>query len=235
MQFFRSLVFNILFYSSLIVIFVIAIPTLILPNKFTLYFGKILAYITVFLIKSILGRKVTFSGIENLNKYEKFFVASAHHSLLETFILQAPLQYPIFVLKKELLKIPLFGWYLKKIGSIDIIRDTTTKENLNFFEKIKVQVDKNKRPLLIFPQGTRVKFGEKLPFKKGAGRIYDQLKIKCQPLAINSGSVWPKKGKMKPNKNLTISILKPIESGLNKDIFLKKLQDNIYFELDILN
>ena len=76
---------------------------------------------------------------------------------------------------------------------------------------------------------------ERPKFKKGAGRIYDQLKIKCQPLAINSGSVWPKKGKMKPNKNLTISILKPIESGLNKDIFLKKLQDKIYLELDNLN
>ena len=73
---------------------------------------------------------------QNLRKNERFFVASAHQSLLETFILQAPSQYPIFILKKELLKIPLFGWYLKKIGSIDIVRDTTTKDNLNFFEKM---------------------------------------------------------------------------------------------------
>ena len=73
------------------------------------------------------------------------------------------------------------------------------------------------------------------PFKKGASRIYDELKIKCQPVAINSGNVWPKKGKLKPNKNLTISILKPIEPELNKDIFLKSLQNNIYFELDSLN
>ena len=79
-----------------------------------------------------------------------FFVASAHQSLLETFILQAPLQYPIFILKKELLKIPLFGWYLKKIGSIDIVRDTTTKDNLNFFDKIKNNIEISKRPLLIF-------------------------------------------------------------------------------------
>ena len=96
----------------------------------------------------------------------KFFVASAHQSLLETF-LQAPLNYPVFILKKELLRIPIFGWYLKKIDSIDIIRNTTTKDNLNFFEKIKKQIDKSKRPLLIFPQGTRIKFGEKTPFKKG--------------------------------------------------------------------
>ena len=235
MQFFRSLVFNILFYSSLILIFVIAIPTLILPNKFTLYFGKILAYITVFLIKSILGRKVTFSGIENLNKYEKFFVASAHQSLLETFILQAPLQYPIFVLKKELLKIPLFGWYLKKIGSIDIIRDTTTKENLNFFEKIKVQVDKNKRPLLIFPQGTRVKFGEKLPFKKGAGRIYEALNLPCVPVALNTGKMWPKNSFFQKSFDIHIKFLEPINPGMSRDSFVKELETKIYTAIDNLD
>ena len=74
----------------------------------------------------------------------QFFVASAHQSILETFALQIPLQYPIFILKKELLNIPLFGWYLKKIGSIDIIRETTTKDNLNFFDKIKNNIEKIK-------------------------------------------------------------------------------------------
>ena len=91
------------------------------------------------------------------------------------------------------------------------------------------------RPLIIFPQGTRLNVEDRAPFKKGASRIYDELKIKCQPIAINSGYVWPKKGRLKPNKNLVISILKPLESGLNKDIFLQNLQDNIYFELDSLN
>ena len=177
MQFIRSLLFTILFYLALILVFIIAIPTLILPSKTTLIFGKILAYIIIFLLKFVLGVKVTFSGVENLKKKERFFVASAHQSLLETFILQAPLEYPIFILKKELLKIPLFGWYLKKIGSIDIVRDTTTKDNLNFFDKIKNNVETSKRPLLIFPQGTRVKFGERLPFKKGAGRIYEVLNL----------------------------------------------------------
>ena len=109
------------------------------------------------------------------------------------------------------------------------------KENIGFFDQISNLIKSSNRPLIIFPQGTRLSPEDRTPFKKGASRIYDQLKIKCQPLAINSGSVWPKKGKMKPNKNLTISILKPIESGLDKDIFLKKLQDNIYFELDSLN
>ena len=234
MQFIRSVLFTILFYLTLVLVFIIAIPTLILPSKTTLIFGKILAYIIIFLLRFILGVRVTFSGIENLKKNERFFVASAHQSLLETFILQAPLQYPIFILKKELLKIPLFGWYLKKIGSIDIVRDTTTKDNLNFFDKIKNNVKISKRPLLIFPQGTRVKFGERPPFKKGAGRIYEALNLPCVPVALNTGKVWPKNSFLKYNHNITISFLEPIEPGKDKNIFTSDLEKKIYSSIDNL-
>ncbi len=235
MQFLKSFVFNILFYLILVLVFILAIPTLILPNKVTLVFGKILAFMIIFLIRFILGAKVIFSGTENLNKKEKFFVASAHQSLLETFILQAPLQYPIFVLKKELLRIPLFGWYLRKIGSIDIVRDTITKDNLNFFEKIKYQIEKSNRPLLIFPQGTRVKFGEKTPFKKGAGRIYEALNLPCVPVALNTGKIWPKNSFLKYSGDIHISFLEPIEPGKNKDVFIKELEMKIYSAIDKLN
>ena len=169
MQFIKSLIFYLLFYFVVITVLIIAIPTLIMPKKFTLLFGKFLANLIILVLKVSLNVKVFFHGLDNLKKTEKFFVASAHQSLLETFILQSPLNFPIFILKKELLKIPLFGWYLKKIGSIEIVRETTTKDNLNFFEKIKNVINKEKRPLLIFPQGTRIKLGERVPFKKGAG------------------------------------------------------------------
>ena len=231
MQFIRSVLFTILFYLTLILVFIIAIPTLILPSKATLICGKILAHMIIFLLRFILGVKVIFSGIENLKKNERFFVASAHQSLLETFILQAPLQYPIFILKKELLKIPLFGWYLKKIGSIDIVRDTTTKDNLDFFDKIKNNIEISKRPLLIFPQGTRVKVEDRVPFKKGVGRIYEALNISCVPIALNSGNVWPKKGILKYPGKITISLLEPIKPGLNRDVFIKELENKIYDEI----
>ena len=132
-----------------------------------------------------------FKGIENIPKTEKYFVASAHQSMFETFALQSVLAYPVFILKKELLKIPLFGLYLKKIKSIEIVRDTTTKDNLNFFDKVATIIKNEKRPLLIFPQGTRVKVDDKVPFKKGVGRIYEALNISCVPVALNSGKVWP--------------------------------------------
>ncbi len=235
MQFIRSLLFTVLFYISLILVFILAIPTLILPSKATLICGKILAHIIIFLLRFILGVRVSFSGIENLKKNEKFFVASAHQSLLETFILQAPLQYPIFILKKELLKIPLFGWYLKKIGSIEIVRDTTTKDNLNFFEKVKSNIETSKRPLLIFPQGTRVKINDRLPFKKGVGRIYEALNLPCIPVALNTGKVWPKNSFLKYNHDIKISFLEPIEPGKDKNIFIKDLETIIYSSIDKLN
>jgi len=131
--------------------------------------------------------------------------------------------------------IPIFGWYLKKIGSISIRRNKITKENLGFLEDISKKIKSSNRPLIIFPQGTRLLPKDRTPFKKGSSRIYEELKISCQPIAINSGYTWPKNGLKKTRTTLIISILKPIEPGLNKDIFLRKLQNEIYFELDALN
>ena len=166
---------------------------------------------------------------------ENFFIAASHQSMFETFYLQTIFNSPVFILKKELLLIPIFGWYLKKIGSISIKRNTVTKDNLGFFDDISKMMAKSNRPLIIFPQGTRVLPDERPPLKKGASRIYEQLNLTCQPVAINSGYVWPKKGKKKTNKTITISILKPIPSGLPKENFIQILEKNIYSELDLIN
>ena len=227
----RSLLFNFFLYVGIIFVFVIAIPALFLPTKITLLFGKFLGHYVVFIVKIFLNTKVEFKGIENIPKNEKYFVASAHQSMFETFALQSILDYPVFILKKELLKIPLFGQYLKKIKSIEIIRDTTTKENISFFDKVAKIVKNENRPLLIFPQGTRVNVNDRVPFKKGVGRIYETLNISCVPVALNSGKVWPKEGLIKYPGKITVSFLKPIEPGLNKDEFIKNLEIKIYDEI----
>ena len=120
--------------------------------------------------------------------------------------------------------IPIFGWYLKKIGSISIKRNKVTKDNLSFFDDISKMMAASNRPLMIFPQGTRVLPDERPPFKKGASRIYEQLNVTCQPVAINSGYVRPKKGEKKSNRTITISILKPSPSGLTKENLFKFLK-----------
>ena len=154
--------------------------------------------------------------------------------MFETFYLQTIFHAPIFILKKELLLIPIFGWYLKKIGSISIKRNKVTKDNLDFFKDISEKILSSNQPLIIFPQATRVLPDERPPFKKGVSRIYDELKITCQPIAINSGYVWPKRGLKHANKIITVSILEPIEPNHSKDEFIKILENSIYSELNSL-
>ena len=194
-----------------------------------------MGYWTSFCLKIFLSTKIVIKGKENIINNEKFFIASSHQSMFETFYLQTIFNSPVFILKKELLLIPIFGWYLKKIGSISIKRNKITKDNLGFFEDISKIINNSKRPLVIFPQGTRVLPDERTPFKKGASRIYEELKITCQPVAINSGFVWPKKGSKNSHRTITVSILKPISSGLSKEEFIKDLERAIYKELDLLN
>ena len=232
MQFLKSFVFNIFLYLGITLVFILAIPTLILPSKYTLYCGKFLAYYIIAILRLFLNTRVIFHGLENLKKVKKFFLASAHQSMFETFVLQIPLTFPIFILKKELMKIPLFGWYLRKIGSIEIVREKITKENLNFFDKIKKTIQESRRPLLTFPQGTRVKFGDRPPFKKGVSRIYDILKLPCIPVALNSGKIWPKNSFLKNSGDIHVTFLEPIDPGLEKDVFLKVLEKNIYSETE---
>ena len=231
MHFLRSLLFNIFLYTGIVIVFIIALPALFLPTKITLLFGKFLGHYVIFAVRVFLKTEVEFKGVENIPKTEKYFVASAHQSMFETFALQSVLDYPVFILKKELLKIPLFGQYLKKIKSIEIVRDTTTKDNLNFFDKVANIIKNEKRPLLIFPQGTRVKVDDIVPFKKGVGRIYEALNISCVPVALNSGKVWPKHGIVKHPGKITVSFLKPIKPGLSRDEFIKNLETKIYEEM----
>jgi 1-acyl-sn-glycerol-3-phosphate acyltransferase len=231
----RNLIFSIFFFSGIIIISLFFLPALFLPQKVVLFGGKLMGYWTGFCLNFFLSTKITIKGKENIFNNKKFFIAASHQSMFETFYLQTIFNSPVFILKKELLLIPIFGWYLKKIGSISIKRDKVTKDNLGFFEDISKMINISQRPLIIFPQGTRVTPNERPPFKKGAARIYDELKISCQPIAINSGYVWPKKGPKNSNKTITISILKPIVAGYSKEEFIKILENNIYAELNLLN
>ena len=104
-----------------------------------------------------------------------------------------------------------------------------------FLDDIIKHVNESNRPLIIFPQATRVLPYERPPFKKGVSKIYEKLNILCQPIAIDSGRVWPKNGPKKSNQIITLSILKPIEPGLKREIFLRILEKNIYSELDSFN
>ena len=231
----KNSIFSIFFFTGIIVISIIFLPAFFLPQKVALIGGKLMGYWSSFCLKFFLSTKIIIKGVDNIIHDEKFFIASSHQSMFETFYLQTIFNSPVFILKKELLSIPIFGWYLKKIGCISIKRGKTTKDNLGFFEDILKTISNSRRPLIIFPQGTRVMPDERPSFKKGVSRIYEELKIKCQPVAINSGHVWPKKGLKRSSKTITISILEPIKAGFSKEEFIKLLEKNIYSELNSLN
>ena len=228
----RSLIFKIFFYLGIILICLIFLPSLLLPQKIVLFGGKIMGHWSKVCLNIFLSTKIIIKGKENLISEGKFFIACSHQSMFETFFIQTIFNSPVFILKKELLRIPVFGMYLKKIGSISIDRDKISKENLGFSDKIKSVINSSNRPIIIFPQATRMAIEDRTPFKKGVSRIYEDLQIKCQPIAINSGNIWPKSGKLKPNGILVVSILKEIEPGMERKDFLNILQNNIYQELD---
>tara|TARA_Y100000590_G_C15658394_1_gene991580 strand:+ start:601 stop:1302 length:702 start_codon:yes stop_codon:yes gene_type:complete len=231
----RKYLFLFFFFLGIILISIIFLPSLLMPSSIVLFGGKLMGQWSKISLRLFLSTKVTIKGKENIISNEKFFIAASHQSMFETFFLQTIFNSPIFILKNELLKIPVFGWYLKKIGSISVSRNKVTKDNLGLIDKIKNSVQNSKRPIIIFPQATRALPEERIPFKKGVGRVYQELGIKCQPVAINSGNVWPKSGKLQSNKLITVSILEGINPGMKSDEFTEIIEKKIYSELDLIS
>ena len=228
----RNIIFLLVFYFGLIFILVLFIPCLILPQYIVTQGGKFLGYWTRFCLKHIMSTKVEVKGKENITNNQKYFVVCSHQSIFETFFLQTIFENSVFILKKELIKIPLFGWYLKKMGCISIDRNKISKENLNFSDEVSKLIKNTNKTLIIFPQGTRKSLSDRSAFKKGFARIYNDLKIACLPIAVNSGKVWPKNGKLIPNQQITVSILNILPPGMEQDKLATEVEQVIYNELN---
>ena len=228
----RNIIFLLVFYFGLIFLLIIFIPSLILPQYIVTHGGKFLGYWTKFCLRYIMATKVEIKGSENIINNQKYFVVCTHQSIFETFFLQTIFDNSVFILKKELIKIPLFGWYLKKMGCISIERNKISKENINFSNEVSKIIKNTNKTLIIFPQGTRKSFDDRSAFKKGFARIYNDLNIACLPVAINSGKVWPKKGRLIPNQRITVSILDILPPGIEQKKFANDVEQVVYNELD---
>ena len=228
----RNNIFLLVFYFGLIFLLILFIPSLILPQFIVKNGGKFLGYWTKFCLKYIMSTKVEVKGLEKVINNQKYFVVCTHQSIFETFFLQTIFDNSVFILKKELIKIPLFGWYLKKMGCISIDRNKISKENINFSNEVSKIIKNTNKTLIIFPQGTRKSFDDRSTFKKGFARIYNDLRIACLPVAINSGKVWPKSGRLKPNQCITVSILNILPPGIEQKKFANDVEQVVYKELD---
>ncbi len=231
----RNIFFFLFFYLGIILISILFIPTLFFSKRCVHFGGRLMGIWTRICLKLFLNVGITVKGLENIPCDKKYFVVCSHQSMFETFFLQTIFYSSVFILKKELMKIPLFGAYLKKMGCVSIDRDKISKENLGFTGLVEKVLDDKKNTLIIFPQGTRKDFKDRSKFKKGFTRIYKDFQISCLPIAINSGKTWPKSSFLKSNQSITISILKCLEPGQELEQFSTQVESLIYKELDLIN
>tara|TARA_Y100000996_G_scaffold400157_1_gene369880 strand:- start:2430 stop:3101 length:672 start_codon:yes stop_codon:yes gene_type:complete len=216
--------FLILFYIS--TSFVLIISLLGLPFKFNIFrFFVILFTKNMLMVLKIFGVKINVTNSQYA-LHKGCLFASKHQSMFETIFYNQLFYNPAYILKKELLSIPLFGTYLKKLGMIAIDRSQGIKSLRYVNEKTSSYVDN--RPVIIFPEGTRTTYKEKPELKSGIYSMYKSLKKPVVPIALNSGNCWPKNNKI--NKGIIrIEFRKPIPPGLGKQEFLEKLKTEINF------
>ena len=231
----RNSIFLLVFYFGLMLLLIVFIPSLILPQYIVILGGKLLGHWTGFCLKYIMATKIEIKGTENIINNQKYFIVCSHQSIFETFFLQTIFKNPVFILKKELLRIPLFGWYLKKMGCISVDRNKISKDNLNFSHDVSKVIKNTNKTLIIFPQGTRKSFDDRSKFKKGFARIYNELRIACLPIAVDSGRVWPKNGRLISNQLITVSILSIVLPGIEQNKFATEVEQVIYKELDMIS
>ena len=231
----RNIIFFLFFYLGIISISILFIPTLLLPKKGVHFGGRLMGIWTGICLKLFLNVNITVKGLENIPNDKKYFVVCSHQSMFETFYLQTIFKSSVFILKKELMKIPLFGSYLKKMVCVSIDRNKISKENRGFTGLVEKVLNDKGDTLIIFPQGTRKDHKDRSKFKKGFARIYSDFQINCLPIAINSGKTWPKSSFLKIKQNITVSILKPFEPGRDLEQFSAEIESLIYKELDLIN
>ncbi|MBI4976036.1 MAG: 1-acyl-sn-glycerol-3-phosphate acyltransferase [Spirochaetes bacterium] len=225
MLFIRSLLFNIALYIVTIIVGILFLPCLLLPRIFVETGLRIWTHSIIVLMRLILNLKIEIRGLDKI-KTGQFLFASKHQSMLETVVLPGILYHAAFVLKKELSYIPLYGWHAAKIGMIFVDRKAGFKTIKTMLERAQRQI-KNGRSVAIFPEGTRVAVGEKAAYNPGVAALYKYLKVPCIPIALNTGVFWKRRGFTKRPGTAVIEILDPIAPGLDKDVFMQKLEDTI--------
>jgi 1-acyl-sn-glycerol-3-phosphate acyltransferase len=223
--FLRSLLFNILFYPVFLFWAVIAVPTLVLPRAALLRVARWWGQTNIVLMRVICGIKVEFRGTENIPK-GPLLVASKHQSMWETISLLHFFEAPFFVLKRELLWIPIFGLFLMKANMIAIDRRAGGRALLAMVRRAVEEVRRG-RQLVIFPEGTRTAPGAPPRYKPGVGQIYVQCGVPCLPVALNSGLFWPRRSFMRYPGTLVVEFLDPLPPGLPREEFLDRLRGTI--------
>ncbi|UFZ03259.1 1-acyl-sn-glycerol-3-phosphate acyltransferase [Bradyrhizobium ontarionense] len=220
--FLRSLLFNILFYPNFVFWLLVALPTLAMPRKAVLRVANWWAQSNILLMRVICNIRVEYRGVEKIPK-GPLIVAAKHQSMWETISLLHFFDQPFFVLKRELLRIPLFGQYLVKANMVAIDRSSGARALKQVMRRAAEEV-KHDRQFVIFPEGTRRPPGAPPHYKAGVALIYVDCGVPCLPVALNSGLFWPRRTFLRYPGTLVMEFLDPLPPGLPRDEFMTRIE-----------
>jgi len=221
----RSLLFNLAFYLNLGVLLIGAFLALVLPRRGVLGMAKLWGRTSVWLLRVICGTKVEFRGLEKLPK-GALIVAAKHQSTWETFALLRLFDDFTFIVKRELMWIPIFGWCMAKGRMIPVDRSAGSQALGAMTKRAREEI-RTGRQLIIFPEGTRRPTGAAPRYKFGVAHLYAEVGVPCVPVALNSGLFWPRRAFLRLPGTIVVEFLDPIPPGLDKDVFFKRLQTDI--------
>lgn len=225
--FFRSLLFNICFYGWILFCSILFLPSLLFSRQFVEKITKVCVKGMDWICEHILGLHVKIIGRERFSTTPVVF-AVKHQSAWETIIFHSFLNNPAIVLKRDLMWIPFFGWYLKKLQMVPLSRSKKRGvQDLKNLLKAADQAVAQKRPLIIFPEGTRSKPGQKSTYHSGIASLYLHLNIPVIPIAHNAGLYWPRRGFLKYSGCITLELMEPIQPGLSRQEFMRILENKI--------
>ncbi len=218
----RSLLFNILFYANMVVLMVAGLPTIVLPYRFFRAILRLYARSSLWLLRVVCGLAVEWRGREKMPA-GACIVACKHQSLWETFALFMLLDDPAYVLKRELMWIPLFGWLARKARMIPVDRSARVAALARMAVRARAEVARG-RQIVIFPEGTRRAVGAEPRYTSGVAYLYGETGLACVPVALNSGLFWPRRSLMRHSGTVTAEVLDPIAPGLDRKAFVARLQ-----------
>jgi len=221
----RSVAFNVLFYLNTLLYLIAALPTFFMPYRAIIAVARSWGRVNLVLLRVVAGIDCEVRGREKI-PYGPIIVASKHQSAWETFALLPLFGNPVFILKRELQWIPIFGWLTIKGRMVPVDRGAGSQALSDMIERARVELADN-RQLIIFPEGTRRPAGAVPRYKFGVAHLYAAEGVPCVPVALNSGLFWPRRSIRRLPGTVVVEILGPIAPGLDKEVFFKRLQHDI--------
>lgn len=232
MIFLRSILFNGAFYLWSVFMNLLWVPSLALPAGATELGQTYWARGINVLLRRLAGIRVEIRGQEHVPE-GAVLMAAKHQSAWDTMIPHVITHHPAIVMKKELLALPIYGWYCRKTKMIPIDREQGIKALRSMVAAAK-DAAKDGRPIIIFPQGGRVAPGVSAPYLPGIAALYGQLGLPCVPIALNSGLFWKHRSFLKAPGTIVFEYLPPIPPGLKRKEFMAALEERIETATDRL-